>query len=111
MELPLSAKASILHRITGLILFFSIGFLLYALDLSLSSEQGFMQVGSTLAHPIAKFIGWGILTALGYHFIAGIKHLLMDIGVGEEKESGRIGAMITLVSALLLSVLAGVWVW
>lgn len=111
MELPLSAKASILHRITGLILFFSIGFVLYALDLSLSSAYGFAQIGEILTHPIAKFIGWGILTALGYHFIAGIKHLLMDMGIGEEKESGRLGAIITLLSALVLAVLAGVWVW
>lgn len=111
MDLPLSAKASILHRVTGLILFFSIGFLLYALDLSLSSEQGFAQLTQILTSPIAKFVGWGILTALGYHFIAGIKHLLMDIGIGEEVESGRLGAMITLIGASVLSVLAGVWVW
>lgn len=111
MDLPLSAKASIVHRITGLILFFSIGFLLYVLDLSLSSEQSFNQIGELMSHPISKFIGWGILTALGYHFVAGIKHLLMDWGVGENVEAGRLGAMITIASAVVLSVLAGIWVW
>lgn len=111
MEVPLSAKASFLHRVTGLILFFAIGFLLYVLDLSLSSEQGFTQIGEVMSHPVSKFIGWGILTALGYHFVAGIKHLLMDWGIGEEVKSGRIGAIITIASAVVLSVLAGIWVW
>lgn len=111
IELPLPAKASILHRISGVILFAAIAFMLCALDASLESEASFADFMSAFDNGLVKFIAWGILSALGYHFIAGIKHLLMDMGIGESKESGRTGAIVTLVSGVIVIVLAGVWVW
>jgi succinate dehydrogenase / fumarate reductase cytochrome b subunit len=111
IQLPLSAKASILHRISGFALFFGMIFVLAALDLSLASEESFNQLKECMQGPVAKLITWGILSALGYHFVAGIKHLLMDAGIGETLEGGRIGAAITLVVGGLVIVLAGVWVW
>ncbi|HBM49256.1 MAG TPA: succinate dehydrogenase, cytochrome b556 subunit [Marinobacter sp.] len=60
---------------------------------------------------LAKLIIWGILSALLYHLVAGIKHLLMDAGIAEELESGRLAAKITLVVSIVLIILAGVWVW
>ncbi len=105
------AYTSILHRISGVILFVGIAFLLYGLNLSLSSAQGFQQFIDCLQAPLAKFVTWGLLTALGYHFVAGIKHLAMDAGIAEGKESGKIAAWITLILAVALSILAGVWVW
>lgn len=111
IELPLPAKASILHRISGLILFFAVAFMLFALDSSLESAQAFAGIKDMMGSFLGKLISWGILSAVGYHFVAGIKHLLMDAGIGEEKESGRIGALITLVSGVVVIILAGVWVW
>lgn len=111
IELPLPAKASILHRISGFALFFAVAFMLCALGSSLESEQSFAELKDVLNSGLAKFITWGILSALGYHFVAGVKHLLMDIGIGETKESGRVGAMITLIAGTAVIVLAGVWVW
>lgn len=111
IELPLTAKASILHRISGFILFFAVAFMLCALSASLESADSFAELKAGFDNGLVKFIAWGILSALGYHFVAGVKHLLMDMGIGEEKESGRTGAMITLVSGVIVVVLAGVWVW
>ncbi|WP_221794767.1 succinate dehydrogenase, cytochrome b556 subunit [Oceanobacter mangrovi] len=111
IELPLPAKASIIHRISGFILFFAVAFMLTALATSLESEQGFESLVGAFDNGLVKFIAWGILSALGYHFVAGIKHLLMDMGIGETKESGRTGAIITLVLGVVVIVLAGVWVW
>ncbi|CAM3633159.1 succinate dehydrogenase, cytochrome b556 subunit [Parendozoicomonas haliclonae] len=111
IRLPLPAYTSILHRISGVILFVGIAFLLYGFELSLSNEQGYQQFVAMLQSPIAKFITWGLLTGLGYHLVAGIKHLLMDAGFAESKESGKIAAQVTLVLGVVLSVLAGVWVW
>ena len=111
IELPLPAKASILHRISGFALFFAVAFMLCALGSSLESEQSFNELKDVMNGGLAKFITWGILSALGYHFVAGVKHLLMDMGIGETKESGRTGAMITLVLGVVVIVLAGVWVW
>lgn len=108
---PLPAITSILHRISGVILFIGVAFLLYGLDLSLSGEEGFARVNELLDSFLAKLIIWGILSALLYHLVAGIKHLLMDMGIGEELKSGRLAAKLTLVISVILIVLAGVWVW
>ncbi|MBR9869571.1 succinate dehydrogenase cytochrome b556 subunit [Marinobacter sp. JH2] len=108
---PLPAITSILHRISGIIIFVGVAFLMYGLDLSLSGEDGFNRVNELLDSFLAKLITWGILSALLYHLVAGIKHLLMDAGIGEELESGRLAAKITLVVSIVLIILAGVWVW
>ena len=111
IKLPLPAYTSILHRISGVILFIGLGFLLYGLELSLASEESFDSLKDLLSAPLSKFVIWGILSALIYHFIAGVKHLLMDVDVGDGKESGRFGAIVTLVLSSVLIILAGVWVW
>lgn len=108
---PLPAITSILHRISGIIIFVGVAFLLYGLDLSLSGEDGFNRVSGLLDSFLAKLIIWGILSALLYHLVAGIKHLLMDMGIGEELESGRLAAKATIVVSVILIILAGVWVW
>ncbi|MFL0805805.1 MAG: succinate dehydrogenase, cytochrome b556 subunit [Oceanobacter sp.] len=111
IELPLPAKASIIHRVSGFILFFAVAFMLAALAASLESAESFKELMSVFDNGLVKFIAWGIVSALGYHFIAGVKHLLMDMGIGEDKESGHTGAMITLVGGVIVVVLSGVWVW
>lgn len=112
IRLPITAIASILHRITGVILFVGLAFLIWALSLSLSSAQGFEQISRLLATSLlAKFIAWGILTALGYHLVAGVRHLLMDIGIGETKAAAQQSSVISLALGVILAVLAGVWLW
>lgn len=108
---PLPALTSITHRISGVILFVGIAFMLYALDRSLASAEEFARVAVMMDAPLAKFITWGLLTALGYHLVAGIKHLLLDIDIGDSLEGGRLAAQLTVVAAVILSILAGVWVW
>ncbi|MDF1762571.1 MAG: succinate dehydrogenase, cytochrome b556 subunit [Oleibacter sp.] len=111
IELPLPAKASILHRISGFALFFAVAFMLCALASSLESESSFAELKAAFDGVWVKLITWGILSALGYHIIAGVKHLLMDMGIGESKESGHLGAIITLIAGAIVIILAGVWVW
>jgi succinate dehydrogenase / fumarate reductase cytochrome b subunit len=88
-----------------------IAVLLYALDLSLTSEEGFEQVKACLTSPLAKFVIWGLLSALLYHMVAGIRHLIMDMGIGETLEGGKLGSKIVIAISAVLIVLAGVWVW
>lgn len=112
ISFPITAIASILHRVSGVITFIALGILLWLLSLSLSSEQGFAQAQAITDTFLVKFILWGILTALAYHVIGGVRHLLMDLGFGEENlavasRSARIAFAITIV----LSLLAGVLVW
>ncbi|WP_108125347.1 succinate dehydrogenase, cytochrome b556 subunit [Saccharospirillum mangrovi] len=111
IRFPITAIASIIHRITGVGLFVAVGFLVWALGLSLESRQGFDQVVAVLTHPLAKFITWGILSLVVYHFIAGIKHLIMDAGYAETLNGGTWASRIALVLAVIGIVLAGVWVW
>ncbi len=54
---------------------------------------------------------FAVLAVLAFHFVAGIRHLLMDFGVGETLRGGRIGAQASFVVAAALIVLAGVWIW
>lgn len=108
---PLPALASITHRITGVFLFVGLAFGLYALDLSLESPTGFAAAQALMDGFLGKFIAWGLLTALGYHLVAGVKHLLLDWDVGETLEGARRATNIVIAAAVILSILAGVWVW
>ncbi len=108
---PITAIASILHRITGVMLFVAVGFLVWALSLSLESRQGFDQTVAVMTHPLAKLITWGILSLVIYHLFAGVKHLIMDAGFAETKEGGPLAAKITLVLTVVVIVLMGIWVW
>ena len=110
-DLPLPGITSILHRISGAVIFIAITFLLWGLGLSLESPEGFATVKDVLNGFLQKLILWAILSGLIFHFVAGIKHLFMDMGVGETKEGGRTGAIVTLISGVIVVILAGVWVW
>ncbi|AMX02087.1 succinate dehydrogenase, cytochrome b556 subunit [Microbulbifer thermotolerans] len=111
IKLPAAALVSILHRISGVVLFAVVALLLCMLDASLESEQGFADVAAAFDSIPAKLILWAALAALIYHLVAGVRHLLMDLGIGETLEGGRRGAVMVLVVAVVLILLAGVWIW
>ncbi len=108
---PLPAITSVIHRATGLILFVGVAFVLWAFQESLSGEESFNAIKSVMQGFLAKLILWGILSALLYHLVAGTKHLLMDMGIGETLEGGKLGAKITLVVSIVLILITGVWIW
>ncbi|WP_170914629.1 succinate dehydrogenase cytochrome b556 subunit [Salmonella enterica] len=109
IRFPITAIASILHRVSGVITFIAVGILATT---SLSSPEGFQQAADIMDGFIVKFIMWGILTALAYHVIVGIRHMLMDFGYLEETfEAGQRSAKISFVITVVLSLLAGVLVW
>ncbi|MFT4712707.1 MAG: succinate dehydrogenase / fumarate reductase cytochrome b subunit [Candidatus Azotimanducaceae bacterium] len=107
---PISALASITHRIAGVVLFAGIAFGLYALDVSLSSAEGFEALLMKIKSPLGMFVTWGLLSALAYHFVAGIKHLLLDLEVGDTLEGSKFAARTTLLVSAVLIFLAGLWV-
>ncbi len=107
---PVNALASILHRLSGVILFLLIPFILWTLHLSLSSQANFLMVKDYFGSPLMMFLSWVVLSALYYHVIAGIKHLLMDLGYFEEKVSGRVASLIIVLLGLVGVVGIGVWI-
>ncbi|MFL0799041.1 MAG: succinate dehydrogenase, cytochrome b556 subunit [Agarilytica sp.] len=111
VKFPITALVSITHRVSGVVLLGGILVLMWMLDVSLSSEEGFNSIKETLQAPLAKIVLWGVLAALGYHLVAGVRHLIMDLGVGETLEGGKRGAVISVVLAIVLIILAGLWVW
>ncbi|MBL6691292.1 MAG: succinate dehydrogenase, cytochrome b556 subunit [Pseudomonadales bacterium] len=107
---PITAIASITHRVAGVVLFIGIGFALFALEVSLTDELAFGSLKAMITSPLGKLITWGLLSALAYHFVAGIKHLIMDSGVGETLEGGIFAARVTIFFSAILIVLAAIWV-
>jgi len=94
------------------ILFFSIAVFLWLLDGSLASEHSFNGIKTLLANPLCQFVIWASLAALAYHVVAGIRHLIMDFGFGEESfESGRATAWVALVVAVVVIALVTGWVY
>ena len=111
IDLPITAYASIAHRVTGVLMFFASFLLLWALDLSLASEASFNSLGDLLSSPLAKGVSWAIASILTYHTLAGIKHLVMDAGIGETMRGGVLGARIVFVFAAISAVVWGLLIW
>ncbi|GGE69317.1 succinate dehydrogenase cytochrome b556 subunit [Shewanella carassii] len=111
IRFPATAIVSILHRVSGVIMLFAVGILLWLLNASLASAESFQGVQSLLDNLVMKFILWGILTALVYHLLGGLRHLVMDTGRWEELASGNASAKAVFVLTAVFSVLAGIWVW
>lgn len=111
IKIPPAALVSFLHRVSGIILFPVIALLLYALELSLASRSGFATVADAFSSLPIKLVLWASLAALIYHLVAGVRHLLMDLGIGESLEGGRFGALLVLALSVILILLAGFWLW
>lgn len=111
IRFPIPAIVSILHRISGVILFLAIPLMLWVFNLSLSSADDFEDLHYLANSFFAKLVIWCILAPFIYHFVAGIRHLLMDVHVGEELKSGRLSAQLTLIISIVLMILAGIWLW
>lgn len=111
MKLPITAYVSITHRLSGVFLFVISGLLIWALDMSLASEQSFDDLALTLSSPIAKTLLWAIATGLSYHALSGLKHIIMDFGFGETMEGGVLGARIVIALAITFAIVWGIVIW
>lgn len=112
IKLPLPALVSILHRISGMLLFLFIPFLLYLLQQSLGSPEKFTALQSWLSHPLMKLVMLGLTWAFLHHFFAGLRFLLLDLHLGTELRQARLLSVAVLALSLALTVIfAAVWLW
>ena len=112
IRLPLPAFVSILHRASGALLFlFGIPLLLWVVQRSLASPDAWAQMRATLSSPLAKLVLVVLAWAYFHHFIAGIRHLLMDLHYGMDLKSARQSSAVTLVLAVLLTLAVAVKLW
>lgn len=110
-KFPVTAIASIVHRITGVFLLLGIGYLLWLLSLALDSEAGFAQAEAVLAAPFAKLVLWGVLSMLIYHILAGVKHMFLDFHVGDTFEAASMTSYAVFGLSAVLALVAGAWIW
>src|SRR5215212_8002806 len=104
IRLPLPALVSILHRASGALLFvIGVPLLLWVAQRSLASADAWAQMRATLASPLAKVVMVALAWAYFHHFIAGIRHLLMDLHWGMDLKSARQSSAVTIVLAILLT--------
>ena len=108
-RLPLPGIASIVHRVTGIALFVCLLFLLAMLQMSLKSEAGFDAFRSIVwANPFAKVVLIGLLFALVFHLVAGLRHLVQDTTLWIELPAGRASAFAAFAISIALTALV-VW--
>lgn len=101
IRLPITGIVSLAHRVTGVLLFLSIPFAAYLLDLSVRSEADFAHVRQLLNQPVLVLIQIAILWSFAHHFFAGIRFLLIDADIGVEKQSARMGAWLVLLAEVI----------
>lgn len=114
-RMPLAAVVSILHRISGVLMFLLLPFIIWMFDKSISSELSFAKFTSAFNQGLGFFPGWfiklvvlALIWAYLHHFIAGLRHLWMDMSHDAvTKDFGRQTAAFTLAASLLLTLALG----
>ena len=113
-RLPVAGVVSILHRVSGAMMFVLMPFIIWMFDASLSSEFSFAKFTRAFGNGVGFVPGWffklvalAILWAYLHHFIAGVRHLYMDINHAVSKEFGQSSAIVTLSLSLGLTVILG----
>lgn len=111
IRLPVPGIVSILHRISGVVLFLSLPILLGLFAGTLSSQASFDAFRALIAHPLAKLVLVGFLWAYLHHVCAGIRFLFLDVHRGLELHTARATAKAVLVVSLSLTALIGGLLW
>lgn len=111
IRFPSTAIASILHRVSGFAVFLLVPFLLWMLHASLYSQQSFENLKDILAYPVMTLLLWALLAGLIYHFLAGIRHLLMDAHIGETVSGAKKSAYLVIIGSIVLFIIVGVLLW
>ena len=109
-RLPPAGIVSILHRVSGILMFLLLPFVIWLLDVSLTSEISYERFTSTFVAGIGFLPGWfmklvalALIWAYLHHFIAGVRHLWMDMTHSVTKQQGHLSAVITLASSVVLT--------
>ncbi len=114
-RLPLAGWVSILHRISGALMFLLLPFIIWMFDKSVTSEWSFLKFAATFNQGVGFWPGWffkllalAVIWAYLHHLTAGLRHLWMDTSHGAvTKEFGKTSALVTLVVSLFLTVVLG----
>jgi succinate dehydrogenase / fumarate reductase cytochrome b subunit len=111
IRLPVPGVVSIMHRVSGALLFLLIPVLLYLLQMSLASERGFGALREAFGSPVAKLALIGLAWAFLHHFCAGIRYLVLDLDVGTELPAARASSWLVLAVSIALTIVFGALLW
>ncbi len=111
LKMSINAKVSILHRISGFLLFLSIPLILYVLEQSLRSESFYTALYGMMANPIVKLIYLILIWAFTYHMCSGVRFLFLDIHKGVEITKAKATAWVVIIISLILTVILGALIW
>lgn len=106
-RLPWSGKVSILHRVSGSLLFLSLPIILFFFDKSITSELSFLTFSELVGQPLVKLFLLGLIWAFLHHFCAGLRFLMLDLHKGIEKTQIQKSAVGVLVVSLSLTTVLG----
>ena len=111
IKLPLSGIVSILHRISGLLLFIALPLLLLMLQYSLTSIETYTQLMTMVANPLLKLLLLGLVWAFMHHFCAGLRYLAIDLHLVRDLAQARNSSKVVMVVSLALTILIGTRLW
>ncbi len=111
IRLPVPGLVSILHRVSGAVLFLMLPFLLVLFELSLESAQTFSRFKAVFSHWTVKLIVLGLVWAFLHHLCAGIRHLALDLDYGTELVAARASSWAVLAISIALTLLVGALIW
>jgi succinate dehydrogenase / fumarate reductase cytochrome b subunit len=109
IRLPVTGVVSILHRISGVLMVFAIPFLLYLLQMSLSSAAGYSQARDLMCQPVVVVPGLLLVWSLTHHLFAGIRFLLLDLDVGINLAAARATAWLVFVAEIAVMIAVAGW--
>jgi succinate dehydrogenase / fumarate reductase cytochrome b subunit len=113
-RLPPAGIVSILHRVSGALMFLLLPFIVWLFDVSLTSEISYERFTSAFVAGIGFVPAWfvkivvlALIWAYLHHFIAGVRHLWMDMTHSVTKQQGHSSAIVTLASSVVLTLALG----
>jgi succinate dehydrogenase / fumarate reductase cytochrome b subunit len=106
IHLPIAGWVSILHRVSGALLFAAFPLGVWALSVSLSGEAGFRRIAGWLAHPLAGLVMLLLVWAFAQHFFSGLRHLALDVHCGTDLRRARQTSLAVLLASGLVTLLA-----
>ena len=96
IRLPVGGVVSILHRVSGVLLVVALPPAFFLLQQSLRSPEGFAQAVALLGSLPARALLLFVTLLLAHHFLAGVRHLLLDLDIGISRSGGRLAAWLAL---------------
>jgi succinate dehydrogenase / fumarate reductase cytochrome b subunit len=111
IKLPIPGIMSIMHRVSGFVLFLALPVFLYWFQLSLISPATFAKLKDIFSNPLCKIIALALMWGYFHHLCAGTRHIFLDLGKGLDLPAARLTAKLAIAGGVILTVLMGVIIW